>query len=57
MVRTITQKQKYFTDAEKDDVVVKYESSMSMAAIAKEYSCYHTTVKKVLKQKEVIIRS
>jgi hypothetical protein len=54
MVRTITQKQKYFTDTEKDDVVVKYESGMSMAAIAKEYKCYPTTVRKVLRQRGVL---
>ena len=48
MVRKITQKQRYFTDAEKDHVVKKYQSGMSMAAIARVYGCYYTTVRKVL---------
>jgi len=55
MVRRITQEQKYFTDAEKDDVVEKYESGMSMAAIAEIYGCYYATVKKVLRQSGVTI--
>jgi hypothetical protein len=54
IVRKITQQQKYFTDVEKDDVVEKYESGMSMAAIAEHYSCYYRTVRKVLRQRGVI---
>ncbi|MDR2569381.1 MAG: hypothetical protein LBD23_03655 [Oscillospiraceae bacterium] len=45
-----------FTDAEKDDVMVKCESGMSMAAIARGYGCHYTTIESILRKRGVTIR-
>jgi DNA invertase Pin-like site-specific DNA recombinase len=56
MVRKITQRPKLLTPAEKNEVVKKYESGMSMMAIAELYGCHYTTVGRILRQKGVVIR-
>ena len=56
MVRKITQKQKILTSAEKDEMVPKYESGMTMTAIADQYGCHYTTVGKILRKKGIKIR-
>ena len=47
---------KPFTQAEKEDFVAKYESGMSMGAIAREYDCNHVTVGRILRRMGVEIR-
>ena len=41
---------------EKDEVVTKYESGMTMAAIADEYGCHYTTVGRLLRKNGIVIR-
>ena len=56
MVRKRTLKHVLLTPAEKDEVVVKYESGMTMTAIANEYGCHYTTVGGILRRKGIAIR-
>jgi hypothetical protein len=56
MVRQRQLKPKLLTPAEKDDVVIKYESGMTMTDIANEYRCHYTTVGYILRSKGVEIR-
>ena len=44
------------TPAEKDEVVVKYKSGMTMTAIADIYGCHRTTVRNILMKRRVAIR-
>lgn len=58
-VRMISQrklKMTLLTPTEKDELVPKYESGMSMMAIARMYGCHYTTVGRILRQKGVSIR-
>ena len=55
-VHKITQKQILLTPVEKNEVVTKYESGMSMTALAKLYGCHRTTVGRILKDRGVDIR-
>lgn len=55
MVRKIIKKQKYLTDAEKDEVVSKYQSGMSMTKIADLYGCHQTTVGALLRKRGVAV--
>jgi len=53
MVRKITQKQKYLTPDEKDEIALKYRNGMSMTAIAGEYGGHYTTVRRILRQNRI----
>jgi len=53
MVSRITKEQKLLTPAEKDELVIKYQSGMTMAAIADIYGCHYTTVGRILRRKGV----
>ena len=57
MINHRTLKPTLLTSAEKDDVVVKYESGMTMTAIANIYRCHYTTIGRILKSRDVVIRS
>ncbi|MCL2254931.1 MAG: hypothetical protein FWC09_10865 [Lachnospiraceae bacterium] len=57
IVRKNTRKLRFLTDAEKDGVAEKYQSGMTMMAIADLYGCHYTTVGCVLRVKGVEIRS
>lgn len=56
MVRNHKLKCKLLTPAEQDEAVTKYESGMTMTAIADQYGCHYTTVGRLLRQREVEIR-
>ena len=56
MVRQHTIELKLHTPAEKDEVVIKYESGMTMTEIADEYGCHYSTVGRILRQRGVAIR-
>lgn len=47
---------KLLTPTEQDDVVAKYESGMTMTAIADEYGCHYTTVGRLLRKRGCTIR-
>ena len=51
-----TPNRKPFTQAEKEDFVVKYNSGMSIGAIAREYDCNHSTVGRILRRMGANIR-
>jgi hypothetical protein len=55
MVRQCRLRPKLLTPSEKEDVAVKYESGMTMTAIANEYRCHYTTVGYILRSKGVEI--
>lgn len=58
MISEIVQRQVILTPVEKDEVVKKYLSGMSMSAIADQYGCHYTTIGRILRKYEVIkIRS
>jgi DNA-directed RNA polymerase specialized sigma24 family protein len=44
------------TPVEQDEVVAKYESGMTMTAIADEYGCHYTTVGRLLRARKAVIR-
>jgi len=56
MVREITQKQKLLSPIEKDEIAPKYESGMTMTAIAELYGIHYTTVGRILRQRGIAIR-
>ena len=56
MISSRTLKPTLLTPAEKDEVVSKYESGMTMTAIADIYGCHRTTVGDILRKKGVAIR-
>jgi len=56
MVRKIKQKQIILTPAEKDEIAPKYESGLTMTAIADQYGCHYTTIGRILRQRGVAIR-
>ena len=56
IISSRTLKPTLFTPAEKDEVVDKYESGMSMTAIADIHGCHRTTVGDILRKKGVAIR-
>ena len=56
MVNKITKEQKLLTSAEKDELVIKYKTGMTMAAIADIYDCHYTTVGRILRRKSVDVR-
>lgn len=56
MVRQHKVKCRLLTPDEQDEVVAKYKSGMTMAAIADEYGCHYTTVGRLLRQKGIEIR-
>ena len=51
-----TLKPKLLTPTEKDEVVTKYESGMTMTAISNIYGCHYTTVGSILRRKGATIR-
>jgi len=57
MINHRTFKPTLLTTAEKDEVVVKYESGMTMTAIANIYGCHYTTVGSILRKRGVEIRT
>jgi hypothetical protein len=56
MVCRINRKQTYLTNNEKDELVVKYQSGMTMMALANEYGCHYTTIGRVLRNRMITIR-
>jgi len=56
IIRQHKLKLKLLTLEEKDEIVVKYESGMTMTDIAKQYGCHYTTVGRLLRMGEVEIR-
>ena len=56
IAKSLRQRQIILTPAEKDEVVVKYQSGMTMSAIARIYGCHHTTIGKILRKRGVEIR-
>ena len=56
MISNRTLKPTLLTPAEKDEVASKYESGMTMTAIADVYGCHRTTVGDILRKKGVVIR-
>jgi hypothetical protein len=56
MVREHKLASKLMTPTEKDEAVRKYESGMSMSAVADEYGCHYTTVGRLLKIRKISIR-
>ena len=56
MVRRHKLKSKHLTPTEQDEVVVKYESGMTMTAIANQYGCHYTTIGTLLRKRGVKIR-
>lgn len=56
MVQKHKFKCRLLTPTEQDEVEVKYESGMTMSAIADEYGCHYTTVSRLLKARGVEIR-
>ena len=56
MVSGLTLRMKVLTPEEKDEAVVKYESGMSMSAIARHYGCHQTTIGIILRSRNVEIR-
>ena len=56
MVRCHTLSPRLLTPNEKDEVATKYESGMTMTAIADFYSCHYTTVGRILRKRGIAIR-
>ena len=54
MIYRRTHNPTWLTPDEKDDVVAKYESGMTMNTIAKEYNCHRTTVSNLLRKRGAI---
>ena len=57
IVKKCKPNRKPFTQAEKEDFVDKYQTGMSMGAIAREYGCNHVTVGRILRRMGVEIRT
>ena len=57
MIRQHTLYPKLLTPSEKDKVVEKYESGLTMTAIATEFGCHYTTVGRILRQLGISIRN
>jgi len=57
IVEKLTKPNRMLTSIEKDEIVTKYESGLSMANVAKECGCHHTTVGRILKDRGVAIRA
>jgi hypothetical protein len=55
IVNKITKPQRLLSPAEKDEIVVKYNSGMSMAAVADFFGCHYTTIGRILRRKGVVI--
>jgi DNA-directed RNA polymerase specialized sigma24 family protein len=56
MVREHKLKLKLLTAAEKDEAIQKYQTGLSMAAVAKLYGCHYTTIGRLLRAKGVVVR-
>jgi DNA-directed RNA polymerase specialized sigma24 family protein len=56
MVREHKLSLKLLTPTEKDEAIAKYESGMSMAAVANIYGCHYTTVGRLLRARGIEIR-
>ena len=54
MVRNITQKQKFLTSAEREELAIKYEGGMTMMALANLYGCHYTTVSRILAKNNIM---
>ena len=52
----LTLRGKILTHTERDEVVAKYLSGMTMAAIADIYGYHYTTVGSILRKRGVVIR-
>lgn len=52
----ITQKQKILTESQRTEAVKMYCKGMSMAAIADNFGCHYTTIRRILRQRNVPIR-
>ena len=57
IIKKCTSNRKPFTTSEKEDFAEKYQSGMSMGAIAREYNCNHVTVGRILRRMNVKIRN
>jgi len=56
MVQEIAHRQTRLSSAEKDEVVGKYESGMTMMAIAEIYGCHYTTIGSILRKRNTPLR-
>jgi hypothetical protein len=56
LVNEISQKQKYLTPTEKDEVVEKYADGSTMKALAEMYGCNRKTIRCLLVKRGVAIR-
>lgn len=52
----ITQKQMTLTESQRTEAVKMYCKGMSMAAIADTFGCHYTTIRRILRQRNVSIR-
>jgi Mor family transcriptional regulator len=50
VVTKLTRGYKIFTNAEKEELIMKYKNGVSMTELAKEYGCHHTTVGRLLRK-------
>jgi len=57
MVDKLTKPNRILTPTEKDEIVTRYESGLSMENVAKECGCHHTTVGRILRARGVAIRA
>ena len=57
MISRRTHNPTLLTSDEKDDVVAKYESGMTMKSIASFYNCHRSTVSNLLRKRGVEIRA
>jgi len=57
MICKITQKQKILTPVEKAELVAKYESGMTMGALASLYGCHDTTVSRLIRKRSNVVRN
>ena len=57
MVSQHTLNPKFLTPTEKDEAVTRYESGMSMTAVANLYGCHRTTIRDVLQAKGIATRN
>ena len=51
MVRSLKNELRFLTPAEKADILEKYDSGMSITAVARLYECHYTTVGRILRHK------
>ena len=56
MVRQHKLASKLLTPAEQDEAIAKYESGMTMTAVANHYGCHYTTIGRLLRKRGCTIR-